>query len=207
MRALAGLQESSTNPAMREVLRDVRESLDSGRELSVSLARHPKVFSPFYLSMVRVGEMTGLLEESSCACSTTWTFERFMREQVKSALRYPMFVVIAMAVAIVVVNIFVIPGLRQRLQGVRRRTAADDAPADRLFGLHGGLVAPVAAGGSWFAFFAFRAWLGTTAGRYTWDRSSCGFRSPARSSARRRWPALPAASPWPRAAACRSSRP
>jgi MSHA biogenesis protein MshG len=47
MRALAGLQESSTNSAMRDVLQDVRESLDSGRDLSLSLARHPKVFSPF----------------------------------------------------------------------------------------------------------------------------------------------------------------
>ena len=58
MRALTGLQESSVNPSMKEVIQEVRESLDSGRELSVSLARHPKVFSPFYISKVRVGEMT-----------------------------------------------------------------------------------------------------------------------------------------------------
>ncbi len=63
MRALSGLQESATNPAMKDVIRDVRESLEAGRELSVSLARHPKVFSPFYISMVRVGEATGLLDE------------------------------------------------------------------------------------------------------------------------------------------------
>jgi MSHA biogenesis protein MshG len=100
MRALAGLQESSANPAMREVLQDVRESLDSGREMSLSLARHPKVFSPFYLSMVRVGEMTGRLEEVFIRLFDHLAFERFMKDQVKSALRYPSFVVAAMAIAI-----------------------------------------------------------------------------------------------------------
>src|SRR5258706_51407 len=47
LRALLGLQESMTNPAMGKMLRDLRESLDSGRELSASLARQPKVYSPF----------------------------------------------------------------------------------------------------------------------------------------------------------------
>ena len=89
MRALTGLQESATNPAMRDVIRDVRESLEAGRELSVSLARHPKVFTPFYVSMVRVGEATGLLDEIFLRLFEHMEFERYMREQVKSALRYP----------------------------------------------------------------------------------------------------------------------
>ena len=117
MRALAGLQESSTNPAMRDVLQDVRQSLDSGRELSLSLARHPKVFSPFYLSMVRVGEMTGRLEEVFIRLFDHLAFERFMQEQVKSALRYPSFVVAAMGIAIVIVNIFVIPAFAKVYKG------------------------------------------------------------------------------------------
>ncbi|HZW22438.1 type II secretion system F family protein, partial [Noviherbaspirillum sp.] len=63
MRGLAGLQESAVNRSFGRVLKDVRESLDSGRELSAALRRHPDVFSPFYLSMVRVGEMTGRMDE------------------------------------------------------------------------------------------------------------------------------------------------
>ncbi|MBL8482414.1 MAG: type II secretion system F family protein, partial [Rhodocyclaceae bacterium] len=59
MRALLGLQESTPHRGMQRVLREVREGLDTGRELSAALARHPKVFSPFYLAMVRVGELTG----------------------------------------------------------------------------------------------------------------------------------------------------
>ncbi|MDP2196700.1 MAG: type II secretion system F family protein, partial [Rhodocyclaceae bacterium] len=109
MRALAGLQESSGNPAMKSVLGSLRESLDSGRELSVSLARHPKIFTNFYLAMVRVGEMTGRLEEVLLRLFDHMEFERFMREQVKSALRYPSFVILAMVAAMFVVNIWVIP--------------------------------------------------------------------------------------------------
>ena len=62
MRALNGLQDAAINPEMKRVIGEVRESLEGGRELSQALARHPLVFSPFYLSMVRVGEATGLLD-------------------------------------------------------------------------------------------------------------------------------------------------
>jgi MSHA biogenesis protein MshG len=169
MRALAGLQESSANPAMREVLQDVRESLDSGRELSLSLARHPKAFSPFYLSMVRVGEMTGRLEEVFIRLFDHLAFERFMKDQVKSALRYPSFVVAAMAIAIVIVNIFVIPAFAKVFKG---------------FGAELPLMTRILIGFSDFmlnwwhvlllgiisAVFGFKAWLKTPKGRYTWDR-------------------------------------
>ena len=57
MGALKGLEDSTDNKRFAEVVRDVRESLDTGREMSASLARHPDVFSQFYTSMVSVGEL------------------------------------------------------------------------------------------------------------------------------------------------------
>ena len=169
MRALAGLQESSTNPAIREVLQELRDSLDSGRELSLSLARHPTVFSPFYLSMVRVGEMTGRLEEVFIRLFDHLAFERFMQDQVKSALRYPSFVVAAMGIAIVIVNIFVIPAFAKVFKGF----GADLPLMTRvLIGFSDFMLAywPMLLLGVVGAFFGFRAWVKTTKGRYTWDR-------------------------------------
>jgi MSHA biogenesis protein MshG len=169
MRALAGLQESSANPAMQAVLGQIRESLDSGRELSMSLARHPKVFTPFYLSMVRVGEMTGRLEEVFLRLFDHMEFERFMREQVQSALRYPSFVVLAMAIALFVVNIWVIPAFAKVFAGF----GAELPLMTRvLIGFsnfmvawwHAIIGAVVAAG------FAFKSWTNTRRGRYLWDR-------------------------------------
>ncbi|MCK9381254.1 MAG: type II secretion system F family protein [Sulfuritalea sp.] len=169
MRALAGLQESTANSAMRDVLQDVRESLDSGRELSVSLARHPKVFSPFYLSMVRVGEMTGRLEEVFIRLFDHLAFERFMKEQVKSALRYPSFVVAAMAIAMVIVNIFVIPAFAKVFKGfgaelpfmTRILIGFSDFVVNWWPALLLGIVA---------AALAFNIWRKTARGGYLWDR-------------------------------------
>ena len=170
MRALGGLQESTMNTAMKAMLAQVRESLDSGRELSMSLARHPKVFTSFYLSMVRVGEMTGRLEEVFLRLFDHMEFERFMHEQVKSALRYPSFVIMAMAAAIVVVNIFVIPAFAKVFAGF----GADLPLMTRvLIGFSDFMVAwwHLMLVGIGAAAFAFRAWIATTRGRYLWDKT------------------------------------
>lgn len=169
MRALGGLQDSSANPAMKALLGQVRESLDSGRELSMSLARHPQVFTPFYLAMVRVGEMTGRLEEVFLRLFDHMEFERFMREQVRSALRYPMFVILAMAVAMFVVNIWVIPAFAKVFAGFG---AALPLMTRILIGFSNFMVAwwPALIGGIAVAGFAFKSWIGTRRGRYLWDR-------------------------------------
>ena len=174
MRSLAGLQESSTNPSMKQVIQEVRDSLDSGRELSVSLGRHPKVFSPFYLSMVRVGEMTGRLEEIFIRLFEHMEFESFMKQQIKSALRYPSFVIAAMVVAMFVVNIFVIPAFAKVFQGLntelplmtRILLSFSDFMVNWWHLQLGAMTA---------AFFVFRGWVGTTAGRYQWDKIKLGF--------------------------------
>jgi len=169
MRALAGLQESAANLAMKKVLQDLRESLDSGRELSAAMARHPKVFSAFAVNMVRVGEMTGMLEEIFLRLFYHMEFERFMRDQVKSALRYPSFVIVAMSIAMVIINIWVIPAFAKVFAGF----GAELPLMTRiLIGFSDFMVA------NWIylllglagAIFGFRSWVATRAGRYDWDR-------------------------------------
>ncbi|MFZ4536060.1 type II secretion system F family protein [Propionivibrio sp.] len=171
LRALSGLQEAAINPAMKQVIAELRESLEGGRELSQALARHPRVFSSFYLSMIRVGESTGLLEEVFYRLFEHLEFERYMREQVKSALRYPSFVIMAMAGAIVVINIFVIPAFAKVFAGF----GAELPLMTRiLLGFSNFMVNYwlVMLGGVVGAAFAFRAWVATVKGRHDWDRMS-----------------------------------
>ncbi len=174
MRALNGLQDAAINPEMKRVIGEVRESLEGGRELSQALARHPRVFSSFYLSMVRVGEATGLLEEIFFRLFEHLEFERYMREQVKTALRYPMFVVIAMAVALVIVNLFVIPAFAKVFAGFG---AELPLMTQVLLGFSNFMVAywPLMLAGVIGGIVAFRAWVGTVTGRYDWDRMSLKF--------------------------------
>ena len=174
MRGLAGLQESAISPAFGRVIKDVRESLDAGRELSAAMARHPTVFSQFYLSMVRVGEMTGRLDEVFLRLFDHLEFDRDMRARVKTATRYPSFVIVAMVVAMVIVNMFVIP---QFVKVFASFNAELPLMTRILIGTSGFMVAywPVLLVVTIAAIAAFRAWLRTVPGRYTWDRYKLRF--------------------------------
>ena len=169
LRALAGLQESCVNPHMKQALADIRHSLGSGIELSKCLARQSAVFDNFYVSMVRVGEMTGRLDEVFMRLFQHIEFETFMRQQVKAALRYPMFVVAAMVVAIGVVNALVVPAFA----GVFKNFNAELPLPTRLlvassdFTLQWGWLVGLCGAA---AFFALRAWIAQPAGRLAWDR-------------------------------------
>ena len=89
LRSLAGLQASTAKRAMVAVLADLRASLDQGRELATAMARHPAVFSSFYVAMVRVGELTGRLTDSFQRLAEHIEFELDVRGRIKQALRYP----------------------------------------------------------------------------------------------------------------------
>ena len=80
LRAFAGLQASATKPNMADLLKDIRSSLDQGRELSAALNLHPKLFGGFYISMIKVGEMTGKLTEVFQRLNEHMEFERDVRE-------------------------------------------------------------------------------------------------------------------------------
>jgi MSHA biogenesis protein MshG len=169
MRALAGLQESTPNPTFSALLQDLRESLDSGRELSAAMRRHPKVFSPFYVSMVQVGEMTGMLDTTFIRLFEHLEFERDMRERIKTAMRYPSFVIMAMAIAIVIINLFVIPAFAKVYEGFH---AELPVITRMLIGFSGFMVnywllmLAMLAG----AVLGFRFYISTRDGRYNWDR-------------------------------------
>ena len=168
MRALAGLQESTGNRAFAEIIRDLREGLDAGRELSSSLKRHPRVFSAFYVNMVGIGEMTGRLEEIFLRLFHHLEFEKFMAEQVKSATRYPIFVLSAMAAAIVIINLFVIPAFAKVYKSMNAKLPT---MTQLLIDFSGFMTAwwPLLLFGSVAAFFAFRSWSRHPAGKLTWD--------------------------------------
>jgi MSHA biogenesis protein MshG len=167
-RAFSGLEASATKPAMIAMLRDIRSSLDQGRDLSAAMARHPKVFSPFYLSMVQIGELTGRLSEVFLHLYDHLEFERDVRERVKSAMRYPMFVMIAMAIAVVILTVFVIPVFAKVFDSFHAQLPL---LTRGLLAFSGWMVAwwPLLVLGSMVVSLLVRSYLRTTAGRYRWD--------------------------------------
>lgn len=169
MRALAGLQESTQNPAFVMLLQDLRENLDSGRELSAAMRRHPRVFSPFYVSMVQVGEMTGMLDVTFMWLFEYLEFDLGMRSSIRAAMRYPSFVILAMVVAVIIINLFVIPAFAKVYSGFHA-----DLPliTRMLIGFSAFMVkywlmmlATLIA-----AILGFRFYTNTPDGRYNWDK-------------------------------------
>lgn len=168
LRAFAGLQASSSKPAMVDMLKDIRASLDQGRELSNALSRHSDVFSAFYISMIRVGEMTGRLTEVFLRLTEHMEFERDVRERVKQAMRYPSFVMIAMALALVIINVFVIPVFAKVFAGFN---AELPLITRGLLAFSSFMVAwwPLLAALAIGAVVLVRGYLRTAQGRYRWD--------------------------------------
>ncbi len=169
MNALNGLKASTSNQAFAKVVEEIRESLGSGREFSAALAQHPQVFSSFYINMVRVGETTGMLEAVFLRLFEHLEFERFMRDQIKSALRYPIFVVSAMGIAIVIVNLFVIPAFAKVFAGF----GAELPLMTRiLLGFSNFMVAawPYLLAGIITAALLFRSYTAAGIGKYNWDK-------------------------------------
>ncbi len=169
LRALAGLEDSTPNSSLKEVIHDLRVSLEGGRELSAAMRRHPKVFGGFYISLIRVGEVTGLLENVFLRLSEHLEFEKDMRDRVKAALRYPAMVIGAMAIVIVIINIFVIPVFARVFEsfGAELPLPTRMLLAFSAFTVKYWVVLLFGAVGAWLGF---RAWASSPEGRYAWDK-------------------------------------
>ena len=168
LRAFAGLQASATKPVMVEILKDIRASLDQGRELSAAMARHIDVFGTFYISMIKVGEMTGRLTEVFLRLNEHMEFERDVRERIKQAMRYPIFVMIAMAIAVAILNIFVIPVFAKVFAGFNTELPLITRG---LLGFSSWMLAwwPMLLVAGIGVVVMIRGYLRTPAGRYRWD--------------------------------------
>lgn len=169
LRALTSLAESSAHKGFRAVLLDLREGLSAGRELSACLRKHPTVFQAFFINMVRVGESTGRLDEVFMRLFHHLEFEREMSERVKTALRYPSFVVAALVIALGVINVLVIPAFAKVYKSAH---AALPLMTRILIGISEFTVAwwPLLLGALVVAGIAFRWWLRSAEGRYRWDK-------------------------------------
>jgi MSHA biogenesis protein MshG len=109
LRGLRGISASTHNVVLRRALEDVLSSLEGGRELAVGFSRHPQIFTQLYVGVVAVGEATGTLESSFKRLGEYLGQEQDIQDRVKNAVRYPLIVMAAVAVAIGVITVFVIP--------------------------------------------------------------------------------------------------
>ena len=98
LRALSILEEQQPNKAFAEVLTEVRGSRSSrGSALSISMAKHPDIFPPLMVNMIKAGEVGGFLDKVLTQIADNYEAEVELRGKVKSAMTYPV-VVLVMAI-------------------------------------------------------------------------------------------------------------
>ena len=171
LRALFVLEEQTESKLLKETIVAVRKDVEAGLSLSDSLARHPKVFSPLFVAMIRAGEIGGVLEDALMRVADQLEKEDALRRQVRSAMVYPV--------------------ARDRLRGrrddgarrlpragVRRR--ASSSSAANCPDAHPGHGVPVTHGHRLLVAdvpvdrradrVTFRKWKRSTWGRPQWDR-------------------------------------
>ena len=174
MQALRGLRETTQNQALAKVIGSLLDGLDAGLDLTGAVKRHPEVFPPVFVSLISVGENTGSLPEAFAQLADYFDREKDTRDRLKQAIRYPVFVLIAMGIALLIVNIFVIPAFAKVYGNLK---VALPLPTRVLIGFSNftlqnwywiviGLVGGVVGA---------RLYIQTPDGRYRWDRLKLRF--------------------------------
>jgi type IV pilus assembly protein PilC len=168
LRAFYVLEEQIENQMLRETVAGVREDIEAGLNFSDALERHPKVFNPLYVAMVRAGEAGGVLEESLERISDQLEKDDSLRRQVKSAMAYPI-VVFSFAVMVLIGMIaFIVPvfvGVFEDFGGELPAITKFTVALSNLVTGQWYILIAVAIG----SFVGFRKWKSSSWGRPQWD--------------------------------------
>lgn len=116
LQALTGLGEEEENPAFQRVLRSIADSVRTGVSLSAALEEHPRLFTPLYASMIRVGEEAGALDQVMTDLASLMEHEDELRGEVMAAVSYPLFVLGFGVFTVIVLLSVVLPRLFGMLQ-------------------------------------------------------------------------------------------
>ncbi|WP_215399429.1 type II secretion system F family protein [Rheinheimera oceanensis] len=169
VRAIEGLAQSTSSKRLQKVLGELVGQLENGRSLSVALAEHPKVFSRLMVSIVHVGENTGRLDEAFLQLNYYFEQELETRKQIKQATRYPFFVLIALVVAMFILNLAVIPqfaNMFARFNAELPWSTKALLASSAFFVAYWPLIIFAAVG----ATLGFRSYIKTDKGRVAWGR-------------------------------------
>lgn len=111
LQSLRAMQQQIDKPSFRDVVRDVSYGVESGESLSAALSRHPKVFNPFFLGVVRTGEASGRLSQALEVLASQIEQEYAFLQKIRASLIYPIFVLSVVVLLSLIMLIFVLPQL------------------------------------------------------------------------------------------------
>jgi len=168
-KCLGILAAQTESAGLREVIQQVAKDVEAGQSLSDSMAKHPKVFPPIFINMVRAGETGGVLDEVLRRVADHFEQELALKGKIKSAMTYPAVLSVLVLIILAVMMIFVVPvfeGMFASLGGELPFLTQMLVNISRFVSGLGGLGLVVAAV---MVFFGFRFWKRTESGKLIWD--------------------------------------
>ena len=169
LRALYVLEAQTENKILMEAIVAVRKDVEAGLPLSDALERHPKIFSPLFVSMTRAGETGGMLDQSLIRVADQLEKEDSLRRQVKSAMTYPAVVLSLAGIVLIALVTFLVPvfiGVFKQFGGDLPAITKLTVAMSKAITGYWWLLIGVTVGLVW----AFRKWKSSTWGRPQWDR-------------------------------------
>ena len=163
------LEEQTTDTFLAAVIADVRTEVENGALLSQALAKHPKVFSRLYVSMVEAGEAAGILDEVLDRLATQIEKEANIKRRVKGALIYPTLVLSFSFVVLTAMLLFIVPifqKLYTQLGGTLPTLTQGVVGVSEVMRSRSYLVFPAIG----LVIFGFFRWKKSPGGRKAWDR-------------------------------------
>ncbi len=113
LRGMQVLSKSQNNPYLKKIISQISETIEGGATFSESLAKHPKVFDKLYINMVKAGELGGVLEVTLNRLSEFMEKAQKIKGKVKSAMFYPVAVMVVASIIVWVLMVYVIPKFEQ----------------------------------------------------------------------------------------------
>ena len=168
LNALEIIHQQQHKPAMAQLLHNLANSVRSGDSLSDAMAQHQKVFSPLYLSMIRVGETGGILEQTTTQLADVLNRDEKIKSNMKNAAAYPIFILCIGLISVIIVLTWILPRILATISG---GLAALPWPTQILMALsafiksYGWLVALFIVA----AFYYLKKWVESPHGRLKWD--------------------------------------
>jgi type IV pilus assembly protein PilC len=171
VRALYILSEQTENPKLNDVVVAVRKDVEAGSSLSEALEKHPEVFSRLYVEMVKAGEIGGILDGVLLRLADQLERDQDLRRKIRSALTYPIVVLILAILAASFMLIFIVPVFAKMFQDLGGTlplpTRICMLISDILTSIFGVLVYA----GMGLAVVMFLRWKKSESGRKVWGRA------------------------------------
>jgi len=168
IRCLELYREQSQNAQMAEVIGGVISDVEEGKNFSSAIAKYPNVFTPIYISLIKAGEASGLLDKVLERLADNLEKQAKLKSTIKGAMMYPIIIVTLMIVVVFVMMIFVIP----QLSGLYKNlNIALPLPTQIVMALSTFVVNfwPIVIGGGFGLFIFYSKWSKTEKGKSVMD--------------------------------------